>query len=223
MRHTGALAKPRGAPLRRETFALTGSGVTLLSSIVKELPKIIKNIVSKIPEIINGIVEGIKAGFDKIVEVGKNLLSGLGKGIVEGAKAVVEKAKQVAHDVLSAIKGFFGISSPSKVMHGVGGFLMEGLAGGIEDSEGLVQGAMTDLNNMIMSNTPEDPLGFMAGISADPYLNGNSAGMADAAVRVIDGVQINVYGAQGQDVNELADAVADRLQTLVDRKAAVWA
>ena len=37
------------------------------------------------------------------------------------------------------------------------------------------------------------------------------------------GVTINVYGAQGQNINDLADAVADRFQVLVDRKAAVWA
>lgn len=203
--------------------SIAQAGVTLLTAIVKELPKIIKNIVGKIPDIINGIVNGLKKGLDAIVEVGKDLLTGLGKGIVEGAKKVVEQAKKVARDVIDAIKGFFGIASPSKVMHGVGGFLMEGLANGIEDSEEMVQGAMNELNKMILANTPDDPFGFMSGFNSDAYLTDGGYVGTDGAVRVIDGVQINVYGAQGQDVNELADAVAYRLQTLVDRKAAVWA
>ena len=87
----------------------------------------------------------------------------------------------------------------------------------------MVQGAMNDLNKMILANTPDDPFGFMSGFNSDAYLTDGGYVGTDGAVRVIDGVQINVYGAQGQDVNELADAVAYRLQTLVDRKAAVWA
>ena len=99
---------------------------------------------------------------------------------------------------------------------------MEGLAEGISDAEGAVQGAMNDLNDMMLENTPEDPFGFMAGINADPYAAYGADGSI-GAVRIIDGIQINVYGATGQNVNDLADQVADRLQTLVDRKAAVWA
>lgn len=37
------------------------------------------------------------------------------------------------------------------------------------------------------------------------------------------GVNVSVYGAPGQSVNELADAVMDRIQTAVARKGAVWA
>ena len=37
------------------------------------------------------------------------------------------------------------------------------------------------------------------------------------------GVVINVYGAEGQDVNDLADVVMYRLQSAVERKEAVFA
>ena len=37
------------------------------------------------------------------------------------------------------------------------------------------------------------------------------------------GVVINVYGAEGQDVNALADVVMYRLQSAVERKEAVFA
>lgn len=39
----------------------------------------------------------------------------------------------------------------------------------------------------------------------------------------LDGVNITVYGAPGQDVDELADAVADRMETIVRQKGAVFA
>lgn len=203
--------------------SIAQAGVKLLTALVSNLPKIISTIAGKIPSIITGIVNAIGDGISDIIEAGKDLIYGLGKGIVDGAKKVVEKAKQVAKDVLKAIKGFFGIASPSKVMHGVGGFLMEGLANGIDDAEGKVKGAMADLNKMILDNAPEDYMAVTAGLnSGSAYPNMNAYG-ADGNARVIDGVIVNVYGAQGQDVNALADAVAYRLQALVDRKAAVWA
>jgi cell division septum initiation protein DivIVA len=37
------------------------------------------------------------------------------------------------------------------------------------------------------------------------------------------GITVNVYGAPGQDVDELADAVADRFETIVQQKEAVFA
>lgn len=39
----------------------------------------------------------------------------------------------------------------------------------------------------------------------------------------LGGVTINIYGAPGQDVDELADAVADRMETVVRKKGAVFA
>lgn len=203
--------------------SIASAGVKLLTALVSNLPKIVSTIAGKIPTIITGIVNAIGDGLSDIIEAGKDLIYGLGKGIVDGAKKVVEKAKQVAKDVLKAIKGFFGIASPSKVMHGVGGFLMDGLANGIDDSEGKVKGAMMDLNKMIMDNAPDDYMAVTAGINSGSAYPAMSTYGADGSARVIDGITVNVYGAQGQDVNALADAVAYRLQTLVNRKAAVWA
>jgi len=145
---------------------------------------------------------------DKFLEIGKNLLSGLGNGLVEGAKAVIEKAKKIASDVLGAVKSFFGVASPSKEFAKIGGFLMAGMAKGIDDNVGSVIASMGNLQNVVDANTPS--------------MSFNAEGNA-GAIRMIDGITMNIYGAEGQDVNALADAVADRFQTLVDMRAAVWA
>lgn len=39
----------------------------------------------------------------------------------------------------------------------------------------------------------------------------------------LGGVNIMVYGAPGQNVNELADIVMDRMETVYQMKGAVWA
>ena len=120
------------------------------------------------------IVNAFKNLPSKFIQVGKDLLTGLGNGIVEGAKSVVEKARSVAGNVLSAVKGFFGVSSPSKVFHGIGGFLMEGLANGITDSMGMVENAMDDLDSMMYSEAPTSEMAVDTSTMTTNY--GNDSG-----------------------------------------------
>lgn len=188
--------------------AIATAGVKLFSALVTNLGEAIKIIVGKIPQVLSAIVDGFKKGFSDMVDVGKQLLEGIGKGIVKAVRSVVQKAKDAAQSILDAVKGFFGIASPSKEFAKIGGFLMSGMAKGIDDNLGMVEGAMGDLQDTIDTNTPD--------------MSFNAEGNA-GAIRMIDGITMNIYGAEGQDVNALADAVADRFQTLVDMRAAVWA
>ena len=135
---------------------IAGAGVQLFVALVKNLPQIIKSIVAAVPKIITGIVNGFKGGIAKMKEVGKNLLTGLGNGLVEGVKGVVEKAKSVAGNVLNAVKGFFGVASPSKEFRKIGGFLMEGMALGIEDNLGMVDDAMSVLDDLVYDAPSSD-------------------------------------------------------------------
>ena len=145
------------------------AGVKLLVSLVKNLPQIIASIVKAIPKIISAIVKGFANGISSMVKVGKDLLAGLGKGLVDGVKGVVEKAKSVAGNVLSAVKGFFGVSSPSKVFHGIGGFLMEGLANGITDGMGMVENAMDDLDSIIDAEAPTSEIATDSSTTTTSY------------------------------------------------------
>lgn len=135
---------------------IAGAGVQLFVALVKNLPQIIKSIVAAVPKIITGIVNGFKGGIAKMKEVGKNLLTGLGNGLVEGVKGVVEKAKSVAGNILNAVKGFFGVASPSKEFRKIGGFLMEGMALGIEDNLGMVDDAMSGLDDLVYDAPSSD-------------------------------------------------------------------
>ena len=134
------------------------AGFTLFGALIKNLPRIITTIVGAVPKIISGLVRAFTAGVRQMAQVGKNLLTGLGNGIVEGAKNVVEKAKSVASNVLSAVKGFFGVASPSKEFRKIGGFLMEGMALGIEDNLGMVDDAIAGLDDLMYMEPPTDSL-----------------------------------------------------------------
>lgn len=134
------------------------AGFTLFGALIKNLPRIITTIVGAVPKIISGLVRAFTAGVRQMAQVGKNLLTGLGNGIVEGAKNVIEKAKSVASNVLSAVKGFFGVASPSKEFRKIGGFLMEGMALGIEDNLGMVDDAIAGLDDLMYMEPPTDSL-----------------------------------------------------------------
>lgn len=117
--------------LIRSVPKIAEAGVKLFSSIVQNLPTIIANIVKSIPSIITSIAKAIVNGIPTLVKAGADLMAGLGRGIINGVSNAVNAAKNAAGNVLGSIKRFFGIASPSKVMTGVGEFIMQGLENGI--------------------------------------------------------------------------------------------
>ncbi len=69
--------------------------------------------------------------FEKIKDVGKNLIEGLWNGIKNAKDWLINKIKGFCNDALDAIKAFFGIESPSKVMaNEVGNYMAEGIGVG---------------------------------------------------------------------------------------------
>lgn len=67
----------------------------------------------------------------KMMEMGKQAIQGLADGIKAAGARALDAAKQIASDIGSAVKGFFDIQSPSRLMMGYGGHISQGLAIGI--------------------------------------------------------------------------------------------
>lgn len=104
----------------------------------------------KVLEIKDTIVNGLTTAFNFIAElpskafqIGKDLVTGLWNGITSKITWLIEKIKGFCSDALGAIKKFFGIASPSKVMRDqVGRMIMAGWGLGITDGSGAVQRAL---------------------------------------------------------------------------------
>lgn len=78
--------------------------------------------------------------------LGTNIIQGIINGIGSMAGALWEAATNVAKLALNAIKSFFGIASPSKLMQfEIGPYIPQGMALGIEKNAGYVTDAMDDL------------------------------------------------------------------------------
>nr|DAH74312.1 MAG TPA: tail tape measure protein [Caudoviricetes sp.] len=173
----------------------------LIAGLAQGLIEAIPRLIGRLPEIIGAIVKGLLKGLAAIGEVGSQLVHGLFDGISNAATWLYEKVKGWASSVVGWIKDFFGIHSPSKVFADeVGKFIPPGITLGVEQA---MPRAMRDMGAQLSA------------LSAIP--------MPGSTTTNLGGVNIVVYGAQGQDVGELADIVMARMQTAVERREAVFA
>lgn len=145
------------------------------------------------------------------VDVGRNVINGIVSGVKAMASTAVEAVVGVGKKMYNGVKGFFGIHSPSRLMaDGVGKFIPEGIAVGIDQNVDSVIQSMKNIADIVAQ--PITPT--VGEISAENASNDYTAGNT---------VTINVYGAQGQSVETLADLVADKINNAVTAKRRVFA
>ena len=78
---------------------------------------------------ITGYLEGID-----LVETGRDILLGLVGGILDIRQQAIDAVMGIGEDILNAVTGFFGISSPSRLMQEMGHRVGEGFALGVGES-----------------------------------------------------------------------------------------
>lgn len=135
----------------------------IVEAIAMSLPKI----AAAVPGIVVTIVGTLLGHVGDFVDAGMNIIQGIVAGIVSGMYNVVDAIINVCRNALDAVKSFFGIASPSKVMRKMGGYIGEGLALGIEDSESVVEEAMDGLNGLTYMGAEAIGSGGFAGGSRE--------------------------------------------------------
>ena len=189
---------------------------TFVSTITKNLPQIIQMGVQILVSLVEGIVSSVgnlaSAGWEIIKtlvgtlaslpsemwDIGKEVVSGIWEGISDSYTWIKNKIKGWVGNVTKFIKNLFGIHSPSTVMRDeVGKYLALGIGEGFTDEMRYVA------KNMVAAV----PMDFSVG----------------SGVTNMGGVTINIQGAEGQDVEELANIVMYKMQRVVDRREAVFA
>ena len=113
---------------------IISAGLMLFSAILTAIPEIIVLCRTAVIKIVKGIVEKFREKWDDMKEAGKQLLKGLWNGISDAVGWVIERVKGVGSRIMNAIKGVFGIHSPSKEFAMIGDYLMQGLGNGVTDN-----------------------------------------------------------------------------------------
>lgn len=133
-----------------------------LTTIVQNLPEIIaagfdlivsliEGIGNAMPNLITSAWEIYRTIWDTITSInwpqlGMDIVRGLINGLGAMGGALWDAATNIARSAFNAIKGFFDIGSPSRLMEfKIGPYIPQGLAIGIEKNAGYVTDAMDDL------------------------------------------------------------------------------
>lgn len=87
----------------------------------------------------------------KLIQIGKDIVSGLIKGIGDMFGGVKKKVEELAGYIPEWAKDILGIHSPSRVMREIGLWTGEGLVVGLDQSSPRVNKAMSDIGDGILS------------------------------------------------------------------------
>lgn len=188
-------------------------GIEIISKLVAGLIRAIPQVAAAIPQIISAI----KNGFSSVdwLSVGTQIIRGIASGISSGARIIMDAAKNAARAAFNAAKNFLGIHSPSRLFRDkVGEQISAGMAEGITLNTGAITKAVTDASGAAIGSVD-----ITAGISSGASVSPGNLSEEPSGNHIV----MNIYGAQGQDVRELADIISRRINDVVGRKEAVFA
>lgn len=175
----------------------------LMAGLIRGLIEALPRVLYRLPEIIIAITSGLLKGVGSIIDVGVQLIRGLFEGIKNSATWLYNKLRGWVSDVLGWVKRLFGIHSPSTVFADeIGKFIPPGITVGVKEA---MPRALRDMGQELgaLSNIP-----IPGSVTNTTHMGG---------------VSITVYGAQGQDVNALADVIMYKMQSAVESREAVFA
>lgn len=194
----------------------------IVVGLVENLPLIIEMGIKIILSLINGILESLPKLLTQAQDIGKrigekftninwkqigqNIVQGIINGVKSMGTALWNTMTNMANRALDTVKNVLGIHSPAKAfVNEVGKQIPPAIPIGVKKS----------LPAMIRNLKKE--------FQAIPSLTVPNMTVPAGNTMNMGGVSINVYGAEGQNVNQLADIVMSKLQNAVDRRREVFA
>jgi phage-related protein len=144
-----------------------------------------------------------------MVDIGKNLVTGLWNGISNMGGWLWDKISGWAGSVVDKVKGVFGIHSPSKVFHDqIGVMLAKGMAVGLTDSTPMVSDAVKTLTGIM-----PDRIGVGINTGSQPRnIPDTSDQTAGRTVNVTTRID-----ARGTDPDTVLDIWSTRTKAAADR------
>ena len=148
---------------------------------------------------------------DKMLNIGKNIIDGLVSGIKSGFDSLKSTWASINNYMPSFMKKKMDIHSPSRVMAGLGGHIVDGIGVGMLQRKPALESQFNSVLGTFNSsaNTPSINAISPSPRSTTPSMGGNS--QSNAVNDKKQNITIVIHAAPGQDVNQLADLVAQKL------------
>lgn len=165
----------------------------------------------------NGIIEGIGSAIDWIkglasqaYEWASDMMDGFKAGIMSKIGAITDAVGSIGN----AIRSMLHFSRPDE--------------GPLRDYEKWMPDMIRGMAKGIRANAYqlESASAYLASRLTLPQIDAQASVASTTpagGTATYGGININVYGAQGQSVDELADVIMQKMQYAVSRKEAVWA
>lgn len=182
-----------------------------VTNIKDKVSETFTNIKDGVREKVTGIKDAVKEGFqaaidwikdlpNQALEWGRDMIG----GVIDGIKEKVGGVADAIGGVAGTISDYIHFSEPDKGplsdFHTFMPDMMNEIASGIKKGIPTVENAMSTLGGAMVPNLQNG--------TSNTY-NG--------------GINITVYGAQGQDVNQLADIIQQRMNVAIQNQEAVFA
>ena len=172
----------------------------------------VKNIWDSIKMVFDGIIDFIRGVFTGDWERAWTGVKEIFGGIFNGLKAVAKAPLNAIIGMVNmAISGINGVIGGLNKIPGVN-------IGEIGKIPYLAKGGILSRGSAVVGEAGPELLTMSAGRAVVQPLTNNTTNHSTS----YGSVTINVYGAAGQDVNELADIVMYKMQGHVERREAVW-
>lgn len=162
--------------------------------------------------------EEIKGAFDisSAVTWGKDMIDNFIKGIKDGWASLKKTLNQTAQ----IVRNILGFSEPKEGplsnFHTYAPDMMDLFMQGIKQNQKRLQDTVSDAFNFGEQT-------ISSGISYKKYgANDSALARASGAVTTFSGLTIEINGANYSDENALAEAIAERLQSMTERRAATY-
>lgn len=175
---------------------------------MKYLKQAVQSGIDGVKNIFGTLKSHLASTFSNIMSAMRSWGSDMISNLVNGIKSQIGRVKDAAASVANAIRQYIHFSEPdvgplsdfNTYMPDMIKTLVQGIDNGIPQ----IQNAMNSMAGALVPSTLTD------GVKASSMTANNN-------------VNITVYGAQGQDVSELADIIQDRINAQVYNREAVFA
>ena len=175
---------------------------------MKYLKQAVQSGIDGVKNIFSSLKSHLSGTFSNIMSAMRNWGSDMISNLVNGIKSKISQVKDAAASIANAIREYIHFSEPDvgplSDFHTYMPDMIKSMVKGIDQGIPQLQNAMNNMASTLVPNTLTDSIGHGA------TTNNNS-------------VNITVYGAQGQDVYELADIIQDRINAQVYNREAVFA
>lgn len=186
------------------------TGITLLGKLVVGIIQAIPQIIVALPQIISAIWDGLTS-----VDwggLGWNVIQGIKNGLMNAGGAIKDAIIGLARNAWNAVKSFFGIASPSKLMRDTVGLMVgRGLANGIIQTDTLVSRAATNLAGEAYKAFDQATASQAFNLDAQVGMEHTMQAKRVKDDPAVGGVLVSERGLSKEDV---IDAVSEALQTM---------